>query len=318
MTTPPRDVALARRIAERHGADPATVDALPGVGRVNHVHIARRGDEQVVIRFAIDPLRADEFDAERWCIARARAAGITAPAPVAHGSLDGVPYLVLQYVPGRPGTEIAPEHAWHRLGRFAADVAALEPGEDAPAGLFSRFGRDLPAAWRAHVRYNLDALGGGDPLIARRVYAAADAQRLAAVIRSLLDAPLTFGLSHGDLAPRNMIVQEGTGQDAALIDWGGASAGPAPWTDLEMVYRWHLTALPEGFEVPVTADDLAAFARGCGIELAAVTPLLEALVLLRSLDLARWAKDVRPDLLPQYAAEAARLVGRFLAGGQPV
>jgi hypothetical protein len=84
-----------------------------------------------------------------------------------------------------------------------------------------------------------------------------------------------------------------------------------------MVYRWHLADLPEGFDVPVTPEDVTAFARGCGVDLDATAPVLEALVLLHSLDLARWAMDVRPDLLPLHAAAAARTVRRYLAAGQP-
>jgi aminoglycoside phosphotransferase (APT) family kinase protein len=284
---------------------------LDAGGYVNHVYVADAGDGRVVIRFAVDPERPDEFEVEQWCQAAARAAGIPVAAPLARGCAGGVPYSVQAFVPGVPGTSLAPADAWERLGRRVAAVSRIQPGEDAPDGLFSRFGRDLPAAWRAHVAYNLAVLGEDDPLLALGVYRSAEASELAAAIGALREAPLTFGLSHGDPAPRNMIVPDDG--EAVLIDWGGASAGPAPWSDLEMVYRWHLAELPEGFDVPVTADDVAAFAGGCGVDLAATRPLLEALVLLHSLDLARWALDLRPDLLPQYAEGAARSVRRFLA-----
>ncbi|MFD3444269.1 phosphotransferase [Microbacteriaceae bacterium 4G12] len=314
MTPTPRDAALARLIATRHGVDPGTVStAAPG--RVNAVHLAGSGSERVVIRFALDPARPDEFEVEQWCQARAGEAGIAVAAPLGRGVLDGVPYSVQAFVPGLSGTALPAADAWERLGRSAAAVSGIVPGEDAPGGLFSRFGRDLPAAWRAHLDYNRDALGEDDSLIALRVYKADQEPALAAAIGGLGDARLTFGLSHGDLAPRNLIVRDDG--EGVLIDWGGASAGPAPWTDLETVYRWHLADLPEGFQVPVTAEDVSAFARGCGVDLAAVTPLLEALVLLHALDLARWAMDARPELLPHYATDAARAVRRFLSASQP-
>jgi aminoglycoside phosphotransferase (APT) family kinase protein len=313
VNTTRRDADLARRIADLHGLGASAVSLTAGSGLVNHAYVAGSEAERVVIRFPIDPRRPDEFEVEQWCQSRARAAGIPVAAPLARGVLDGVPYSLQEFVPGVAGTWLPPTDAWERLGRFAAEVSAIVPGEDAPAGLFSRFGRDLRAAWCDHVEYNLGALGGSDPLLAHAVYAPGDAPALVRGIRGLRDARLTFGLTHGDLAPRNMLVRENG--EAVLIDWGGASAGPAPWTDLETVYRWHLAELPEGFQAPVTAGDLAAFARGCGVDLAAVTPLLEALVLLRSLDLARWALDIRPDLLPHYAAGATRSVHRYLALG---
>jgi aminoglycoside phosphotransferase (APT) family kinase protein len=314
VTTTRRDADLARRIAERHGRNGSTVSVLAGSGLVNHVFMAGSGSDRMVIRFAIDPRRPDEFEVEQWCQARAGAHGVPVAAPLARGVLDGVPYSLQEFVPGVPGTALPRDGAWERLGRFAASVSEIVPGEDAPDGLFTRFGRDLPAAWRAHIDYNLGALGEGDPLLALGVYGAGDAPSLGAAIGALRDAPLTFGLTHGDLAPRNMLVRE-DGQ-VVLIDWGGASAGPAPWTDLETVYRWHLAGdPPEGFEVPVAGDDLAAFARGCGVDLGTVTPLLEALVLLHSLDLARWALDIRPDLLQHHAEGAATSVRRFLTLG---
>ncbi len=314
MTTTRRDAALARRIAAHHGADPASVSPLPGPARVNHAYAAVLGRDRVVLRFAQDPARADEFEVEQWCQAEARAAGVAVAAPIAHGVLAGVPYSVQEFVPGAPGTELPPADAWERLGRFAAAVSAVVPGEDAPGGLFTRFGRALPAAWQAHLEYNREALGGEDPLVALGVYSAEQAPALVVAIDGLRDERLSFGLAHGDLAPRNMIVRDDG--EAVLIDWGGASAGPAPWTDLEMVYRWHLADRPEGFDVPVTAEDVSAFARGCGVDLAAAVPLLEALVLLHSLDLARWAMDLRPDLLPLHVAGATRSVRRYLAEGQ--
>ena len=314
MTTTRRDADLARRIAARHGVDLATVSAAAS-GRVNAVHLAGSGDERVVIRFALDPARPDEFEVEQWCQRRAGEAGIAVASPIARGVLESVPYSIQEFVPGVPGTALPAADAWERLGRSAAAVSRIVPGDDAPGGLFSRFGRDLPDAWRAHLDYNLDALGEDDPLIALGVYAVSQAPALAAAIGGLRDARLTFGLSHGDLAPRNLIVRDDG--EGVLIDWGGASAGPAPWTDLETVYRWHLADLPEGFEAPVTAGDVTAFARGCGVDLAAVTPLLETLVLLHALDLARWAMDVRPDLLSHYAAGAARAVRRFRPASQP-
>ncbi|MFP3393791.1 phosphotransferase, partial [Brevibacillus sp. SIMBA_076] len=90
---------------------------------------------------------------------------------------------------------------------------------DAPGALFSRFGRDLPAAWEEHLSYNVSALADDDALIALGVYAPGQLGRLRGILRSLRDVPFSFGLCHGDLAPRNLIEREG---GEVLIDWGAA------------------------------------------------------------------------------------------------
>ncbi len=65
---PPRDGALARRLAARHSLPPEPVRELRGGGSVNHVFILGVGEDRCVVRFAVDPLRTDEFAAEAWCL----------------------------------------------------------------------------------------------------------------------------------------------------------------------------------------------------------------------------------------------------------
>src|SRR3712207_7414803 len=56
-----------------------------------------------------------------------------------------LPYTTLfrsqEFVPGVPGTALPPAEAWERLGRFAASVSAIVPGDDAPDALFTRLDR---------------------------------------------------------------------------------------------------------------------------------------------------------------------------------
>ncbi|NQX26429.1 phosphotransferase [Microbacteriaceae bacterium VKM Ac-2854] len=251
------------------------VDALGGVE--NHVHRVRGPGLDAVLRTPVDPACADTYPLEAWAIGAARAAGVPSPPVLALGER----VLVLEY--WAPQGELT--DPWRRLGALAAAVARI-PLDSAPDALFSRFGRDLPAAWRAHVRYNVAALTPDDPLLG--AYPAADRERLRELIAPLAFAPFAHGLAHGDLAPRNLIPRAAA---PALIDWGAASTGPAPWTELQRVYQ----------EQP--PDALAAFAVGAGVTLDSdILALLHRLTVLRSLDLARWAREHRPDLAPAYAA----------------
>jgi hypothetical protein len=89
-----------------------------------------------------------------------------------------------------------------------------------------------------------------------------------------------------------------------LIDWGSASCGPVPYTDLLTLHRDH-----DRDDEP-SADDLAAFAAGYGLDLATTGPTLDAVRRLTALDLVRWAVERRPDRLPELVDSARRQLAR--------
>lgn len=284
---------MVRRIAQRHRLEDPFV-ALPG-GITNHVFT---NGEQVV-RFPRDPQRGvltdvGEFAKEAWCAARAREAGVSTPEVWVADEVSGVPYQVQSLVAGGHADEHTPA-LWRRLGEVAARLAAMPLG-DAPASIFSRFGRDLPAAWRQHVEYNLAALGDGDRLLELGVYGAADLGWLREWVAACEFEGLSHGLHHGDLNPGNVLVDEAG--DLVLIDWGSATAGPVPWGDLVHLQRG-------GFEHQAE-DFTAAF----GVTAGAVAETLPRFDLLQALDLVRWAIDRRPDLLDQYVEQATATVRR--------
>lgn len=147
-----------------------------------------------------------------------------------------------------------------------------------------------------------------DPLIELGVYPTGQQERLRAALLELNDADLAFGLSHGDLSLRNLVVPD-TG-DPVLIDWGSASAGPLPFGDLLPAVRAHRL-----IDDPSSAE-LEALAVGLGVRLDEIQKALERLLLLDALDLVRWAIDQRPDRLHDTIASArAHLQSR--GGGRP-
>jgi aminoglycoside phosphotransferase (APT) family kinase protein len=126
------------------------------------------------------------------------------------------------------------------------------------------------------------------------------------MIEALAQVPLTFGLSHGDLAARNVLVRpDGV---LVLIDWGSAACGPVPYTDLLTLYAHH-----DQDDDP-SGQDLAAFAAGYGLDLDEIRPTLEAVRRLTALDLVRWAAERRPDRLPELVDSARRELARQDAG----
>lgn len=287
--------AFAVRITERHGGAADAVVSLPGV--VKHVLRVTGDSNDWVVRFPVDRRQPNEFPTEIWVSQRASELGIDTPEVVATGHLDDRPYLVLRYL--APDGELDTDETWRWLGHYSAVLANM-PLDGAPGELFSRLGRDLPSAWRSHLHYNLHELSEGDPLINDGVYRHGDLSRLRALLESLESIDFTFGLAHGDLAPRNLISRRPPASPV-LIDWGTATTGPAPWTDLQHVYVWAV------HDQTISPEALHHFAAGAGLTTDdAVMAVLKQMTALRYLDLARWAKERRPELYDQYRVSSGR------------
>ena len=118
------------------------------------------------------------------------------------------------------------------------------------------------------------------------------------MIVRLADTKMSFGLSHGDLASGNVLVRP----DGALvlIDWGAATCGPIPYTDLLILERIHAS------DDNPSIKDLAAYAVGYDLDLGRICPTLDAIRKLTALDLVRWVcssasmlmgRPVRPDII---------------------
>jgi aminoglycoside phosphotransferase (APT) family kinase protein len=272
----------------RIGATPADARELPG-GSVNRTYRVARPGGDVVVRIPVDPRREDEFPVEEWAAAAAARAGIPVPAVLERGVEDGVPYLVQEHVPPHAVPVAEP---WTELGRLARAVGRVDLA-DAPASLFTRFGRDLGAAWDAHVAYGLASLDGDDPLLRDGAYPADAAPWLRERFAALAGTRFDHGLAHGDLAPRNLLSR---GPDAApvLLDWGAAETGPTPWTDARRVTAW--TRL----DGSVTAAEHDAFMAAAGLDGAAAQRTLVAMTALHLVDVTRWARERRPDLYAEH------------------
>ncbi|WP_133738818.1 hypothetical protein [Frigoribacterium sp. PhB116] len=289
---------------------------LPGVD----THVVRIwGDGvDVVVRTPRDATGSapDTDPAERWAAEHAARHGVPTPRVLAcEPEFGEAPLMIVEHV----ATVASDRDPWRDLGRLAAALAevpldaagpaSVEPerGESrVPDALLTRFGRDLPEAWRRHLRYGLDSLVPGDRLLDLGVYDEQQRGPLRAALEQLAveSAGWRHGLVHGDLAPRNLVPRGA--DDPVLIDWGTARTGPVPWLELDRVHRW------SALDGLVTVDELRRFADGVGVDLDDALPTLRRLALLHHLDLVRWALERRPDRLVREVEEARRAIARCL------
>ncbi|MEO6997637.1 MAG: aminoglycoside phosphotransferase family protein [Terracoccus sp.] len=281
------DIGLARAVAVELGLPSQPIRAASGSGSVNHVYAIGSGDERWVIRFAKDSLSPNVFEAEAWSATQAADRGVPTPAVTAFGELYGIPYGVQRFVAGRPVTDDTNPQPWSTLGAYGHVINGIQPDATAPAALFTRFGSDLESAWASHLAYNLEQLGSHDELVREGFLTREQQHELRRTVTALRDVPMRFGLSHGDLTPRNLI--EPDVGPRMLIDWGSASFGPVPWADLLSI---HHDARLAGTDA---APHLDAFLDGMGLDLSAVYATFERFRRLQLLDLVRWAGDERSD-----------------------
>jgi len=307
-------LAVERLVPRAAGTRQASV--LPGVD--NHVVRVWGTGVDVVVRTPRDTRAPDTYPGERWAADHARRHGVATPRVLAcsQGGPGEAPVMIVEHVASLPSER----DPWDDLGRLAAALAevpvagasGIAAADHVPAAgpvpdaLLTRFGPDLPEAWRAHLRYGLDSLVPGDRLLDLGVYTERRRGPLRAALEQLAaeSAGWRHGLVHGDLAPRNLVPRGD--DDPVLIDWGTARTGPVPWLELDAVHRW--SAL-EGLVAP---DELRRFAGGLGVDLDAALPTLRRLALLHHLDLVRWALERRPGRLAREVEEARRAVTLLL------
>lgn len=290
---------FARSVAGALGAQVSTSREIIGLGEVNHVVVI---NEEWVVRFPRDPLDTDDFAKEEWCLRAAREAGVSVPTAYARGRRENRNYLVQEFIPGDHADHFRTSELWKTLGGYCRLISEIALSPDTPDDLFPRFGRDLASNWQQHVAYNVDQLRPDDPLISFGVYRADQLDLLRRTFGELADKVTSFGITHGDLVPKNVLLPPG--RPPVVIDWGSATTGPSPYEDFVRIWADGAT---ESFQ----RDDLASFADGYGC---AIDPLLETMHgiwLLGQIDVVRWAMDCRPDRIDVLSANARAATERL-------
>jgi aminoglycoside phosphotransferase (APT) family kinase protein len=303
---PVEDISLiARIVVDVIGSPVTAVRPIIGRGSVNKVYIAEASGVRYVARLGTEHGIA-QYRKEAWCSLQADELGIPGPVVLGVGETASTAYMLLSYVPGVAGDDVGVDKArlWYALGTYAKrihSIAVTGFGDRLADPMHGRFSD----TWDRYLTYNIVSLTDQDALLALGVFSTAESRRIRLVFESLRVAPLRFGLSHGDLAPRNTIV-DAMGR-VYLLDWGSAEARVVPHHDIAQIQGDSLTSPSPWFD---------AFLIGYGLtrdEFAALQPEIEAVALLRAIDLARWALDRSPENIPRCVAQARAMVQSTLA-----
>ncbi|CAM3980033.1 phosphotransferase family protein [Saccharibacillus endophyticus] len=309
---------LAIRIAEAFfekesvTAPDVSVSPILGKGFVNEVWIAETSGRRIVIRMNTeDSCASDIYLKEKWCMEQARLAGIPGPEVLELGRCGEIPYMIQSFENGVNGLDHSADPAllWSVIGEYAARLHRIpvkgygENLSDPERGTF--FSPPHPGSdgsWNDYLRYNIQSLNDGDRLLELGVITRAQSRQARELFESLAGQEWHFGLNHGDLSLKNILVSDVPGTTSphiVLIDWGSAEVGPVPHVDLMQLM------LIQMIEGRPRDEEISAFLKGYGLPVSVLADT-KKLFVLRSFDKLRWAIDCSPGDVAQFADIAGR------------
>jgi len=303
------DIQLASRITSNLlNEPPVGVTPVVGKGRVNKVFIVETVNHKLVIRMSDRGQALDEYTKEAWCIEHAAVRGVPVPSVISVGQYEGKAYIIQSYIAGDDRID-SPESKLdilRELGKYARLIHSI--GVHGFGSKLSEItGGDGRESWLRYLEHNIERLTEDDPLIKLKVLTQVQSKLIRDVFADLRGREFTFGLIHGDISLRNIIVDKhGT---VHLLDWGSAEAGIVPHHDLiEMLMMNMVEGDPDDAQI-------RAFLDGYGIspaEFKQMMPELESLLVLRALDHVRWAIDWNVEELDTCIFHARLCVSYFL------
>lgn len=258
-------------------------------GSVNTIFELEGNHQDYIIRLNKDAHKFLEYKKEKWCIEETTKLGIPGPVVLSLGIHENIPFMIQEKIPGINGKTASSEERvfiWKELGKYAAqfqhiDRIELEELEKAA------FHRD----WQSRLWYNLEQLDSKDSLLRNGVFSQAEQQRAKIKLSSLESKDFQMGLVHGDLCPRNVILNEGT---VHLLDWGTAEINIIPHTEIGILL----------ISEEASREEFGFFLSGMGIsesDFLKIEQELDILNFLHRLDKYRWAEEHAKENLKSYA-----------------
>jgi len=277
------------------GLNEQVINILPvvGNGSVNQIFIITTDKEKLVIR--LNHNRGfDEFIKEQWCINHASAKDVPGPKVIKIAELDGYSYMIQTFLEGVIGTnsEIDKLMVWEEIGKYAKLIHSIPvPGFGLDsAEIMESATNTSNQKLKRYLTYNIAGLNSQDKLLELRVLTGEQSKKVKSLFEELLQRQFTFGLNHGDLSLKNIIVSPEN--KVSLFDWGSAEAEIVPYHDFGEILKSSLKS---------NSPEFKSFLNGYGLSDAEYKQIGEdvySLMLLRAIDKLRWAIDRSPADIP--------------------
>jgi aminoglycoside phosphotransferase (APT) family kinase protein len=290
---------LVGELARRHfGKDKARIVARGG-GLSNSVFEVRVAEGDFIVRTHEKPTKFNDYLKERWAMEAARAAGVPTPRVLEVGNAgDGRPYMISEKVHGIDG-RMAPRRLElvEALGRAAAQLHKVGTRGFGPVFDWSANTLSRQESWPHWLAEGFEVERRLDVLLKHRVIHARQASRLrrrAAEMARWRKRPV---LHHGDLRPKNAIVDADSGRLLAVLDWENCISAPAPFWDLSLALH------------DLGVDEKEAFLAGYGMKPRAVAAAMPYVRLFNILNYAHAvesaARKKRPEQLDRFRMRLA-------------
>jgi len=274
-----------------------SIRQIIGKGDVNQVFVVKTSKNKVLLRLNKE---RDEFRKEEWCINKAKKKGVLGPEILKVGKYKGITYMAYKFIEGKSGKEIKIDKSiiWRKLGEYGKKINSIKTkgyGDklDIKTGKFS-------GSWNKFINYNLKSLNKNDKLMKLKVY---NEKQLPIIRKYFMKLKLKkhkFGLTHNDLAPENIIIDNN--KNFTLIDWGCAEANIIPYGEFVEVLGYRLLEYKK-----LNLKDFNEFSIGYGIRKKQYMKLkkdISIFLLLSAFDKLRWAIDKNPSELKNYIKTA--------------
>src|SRR5258706_147239 len=156
-----------------------------------------------------------------------------------------------------------------------------------------------PQKLKRYLAYNIESLNPQDKLLELEALNVEQLKKVKALFEELLQKQFTFGLNHGDLSLKNVIVSP---QDkVSLFDWGSAEAEIVPHHDFGEILKSSLKS---------SSPEFKSFLNGYGLSETEYKQLvgdIYGLMLLRAIDKLRWAIDRNPTDIPAFVEKVKEI-----------
>jgi len=263
-----------------------SVEQIVGYGTVNAVYIIATALKEYVIRLNEEAAKLIEYKKERWCLQRVKQLGIPTAEVYAVGVHAGHPYIIQSRVAGTNGKDTQGEQRnaiWKRLGEYARIYQRITRVEDEEVKV-----NLLHRTWKERLDYNIAELAKENCRLRTQVLSKALLNKAVEVLERLTTKQFGIGLVHGDLHPRNVLIDE---EKISLIDWGTAEINIVPHIEIGIIQM----------SKDVSTAELEFFTEGLGVaDLSSIQLELNMINFLHRLDKYRWAEDNHVPNLADY------------------
>lgn len=254
-----------------------SVSEITGLGSVNRVFEIRGKRGEYIIRLNTDEKKL-EYQKENWCISKIKDLGIPAPKVLSFGLVENITFMVQEKVNGINGVKCSlteKRKIWEKLGNYAGIFQQVKRIEEKEVEE-----NEFHKSWNSRLEYNLGELNEEDSLVKKKIFTAVEHNKMRMALSSIEAMDFKVGLVHGDLCPRNVIVN---GDIIYLLDWGTAGINVVPHTEIGVLL----------LSEEASSIEIKYFLNGLGLtpdKYMAMEHELKILNLLHRLDKYRWAE----------------------------